>query len=822
MHDIPPHITAVLSALKFSGSRREPLRALSDSEWEDFLSRWGILRLMIPLRRTCGDFLPEWVRSRIDLNLADNAQRFERTKVVYLECADALRDIGADHIVLKGFAHSPDFVDHPRFRPQSDIDIYCPPESIRDARDALSRLGYEPARGIRFAFADHLPTMVRKTDWKWRGHNFDPEMPVSFELHFCLWNRSLVRFGPNDLDQFWLRRIERRLDDLSFPALSSVDGLGYCAVNVLRDVLIGSMSVPLVYELARFLHRHADNEAFWRSWRDLHDDSLRGLEAISFRVAAHYFGCLLPEEVNREIDRQPLAIKMWFEKYEDSSLSALFRRNKDAIWLHLALIESPRDKRAVLFRHLVPTRIPSLEAPYIQKTEKDGQNNAGAVWKRLRYVSYVSRRVYDNARILPSTLWHGVRLWWSATELGGSFLTFLAMWLLITFGMYVFFLLYNLYLIDRGLRENTLGLMTSAMTLGSVAGTIPAGILAQRVGLRNAFLVCLMLLSMVSALRLVFISETPLLVLAFIAGTVTVILPVALTPAIAQLTNEKSRPLGFSVVLSCGIASGILGGQAAGRLPDWVMRMRPLTTALHAKEAALLLACSLLALAIVPASRLRFASRPVRERRIYPRNPFLFRFLIAIAVWSLAIGGLSPFFNVYFSRYLHASLKQMGTIYSISHVSQLLAMLAAPILFRKLGLVTSIFCTQIATAVALGCLATVSGAATATTIYMGYVAFQWMSEPGILSLLMNHVTPTERTGASALNLLVVNVSQAIAATLAGVSFVRFGYPVVLCVLAGVTLSSALLFRFLLAEVPSSAPGKLANCSREIGCGSSRQ
>ena len=40
MHDVPPHITSVLSALKFSESRRESLRALTDSEWENILSRW--------------------------------------------------------------------------------------------------------------------------------------------------------------------------------------------------------------------------------------------------------------------------------------------------------------------------------------------------------------------------------------------------------------------------------------------------------------------------------------------------------------------------------------------------------------------------------------------------------------------------------------------------------------------------------------------------------------------------------------------------------------------------------------------------------------
>ena len=803
MSEVPPSIAAVLSALRFSAPRPEPLRSLTDSEWNTILSCWQIRRLIIPLRRTYSESLPEWVRLRIDENLADNVLRFERIKSAYSEFADALDGGGAEHLLLKGFAQWPDFVEHPRFRLQSDIDIYCPPESIVGARDVLSRLGYRPLAGTHKQadgdLPDHLPTMVRKTGWRWRGNFYDPEMPVSFELHYRFWNEKLFRFGPKELDQFWNRRIERRMDEISFPGLDPIDNLGYTALNVLRDALGGEVSAQLMYELARFLHMNAENTEFWKNWRELHDDSLRGAEAVSFRLALHHFGCSLPAEVETEINQLPISAKVWFHNYGDSPFSSSFRENKDVVWLHLALLHSRRDKRLVLFKRLFPSRIPALDAPYIHAPAEDTQKSFAAIRKGGRYIGYLATRVSTHLRVLPTALWRGARLWWSSKELSADFLTFLAVWFLVNFGIYIFFFLYNLYLLDRGLRENILGLMTSATTLGSVAGAIPAGMLAQRVGIRSSLLVCLTTLSLVSAMRLVFVSEAPLLVLAFVAGAFSAILPVALTPAIAQLTSAKSRPLGFSVVLSTGIGLGILGGPVAGRLPGWLMELSASVTAARAKEAGLLLACGVMALGLLPASRLRFGSRPLREKRIYPRNPFVFRFLTAMAIWSVAIGGFSPFFNIYFSRYLHTPLQHLGTIYSISHLSQLAAMLAAPVLFRKFGLVTGIVYTQLATAIALGCLATASGATAATTIYMCYVAFQWMSEPGVLSLLMNHVAPKEQAGASALNILVINTSQAIAAAAAGFSFVRYGYPVVLSVLCGVALSAALLFRLLLGK-----------------------
>jgi hypothetical protein len=68
-----------------------------------------------------------------------------------------------------------------------------------------------------------------------------------------------------------------------------------------------------------------------------------------------------------------------------------------------------------------------------------------------------------------------------------------------------------------------------------------------------------------------------------------------------------------------------------------------------------------------------------------------------------------------------------------------------------------------------------------------------MSEPGLNSLLMNHVEERERSGASAVTFLVAFGAQALAAFAAGKLLVRFDYgPVVAgaAVLAGI---AALMF-----------------------------
>jgi predicted MFS family arabinose efflux permease len=234
-------------------------------------------------------------------------------------------------------------------------------------------------------------------------------------------------------------------------------------------------------------------------------------------------------------------------------------------------------------------------------------------------------------------------------------------------------------------------------------------------------------------------------------------------------------------------------------LPGWLARIEPAATPTHIKQSALLVGCGITALALWPTSRLRFTPTRAPEKKSYRLNPFLLRFLPAMAVWSLVTGGFSPFANIYFAQHLHMPVQRISLVFSASQLSQVVAILGAPLIFRKFGLVTGIMYMQIATAVALGCLSVIPGAGTAALVYVGFMAFQWMSEPGMYSLLMNSVTPSERSGASAMNFLVISAAQAVVAFVAGNGFARFGYPAVIGMTAGLALLTALLFRLLLGN-----------------------
>jgi MFS family permease len=360
-------------------------------------------------------------------------------------------------------------------------------------------------------------------------------------------------------------------------------------------------------------------------------------------------------------------------------------------------------------------------------------------------------------------------------------------------GLSIYFFLFNIVLIGHGYTEKTLGLITSTMAIGNLAGAIPAGKLARRFGLRPVLLVCFLLASIVFSARAILLSFTWQIPLTLLAGITLSAWAICVAPTVAHLTNERQRPFAFSLVFSLGIGVGAIGGFAGSRFPGWLSSRHVIIHSIRPDQLVLLGSSCIVALGIWPVTKLVFGDLrlPVQTRPLL--SPGLLRFLAAIAVWSLVTGSFSPFANVFFAQHLRMSLPEIGNAFSISQAVQVVAVLFAPVLMKRFGLVGGIVSTQLVVASLLFALAVVAHPAAATTAYVGFTAFQWMNEPGLYSLLMGMVPADERSGASSYNNFVMSASQAIAATLAGGAFARYGYPFALRGIAVIALVAAALF-----------------------------
>ena len=326
-----------------------------------------------------------------ELARTKNSLRAAKIAAAYEEIAGLF-----DHVVLKGFTHVPDFVEDFRLRTQYDLDLYVPDGERDIAWKKLLTIGYEPIEELEGLAADHLPTLVRKTNWEWRGDYFDPEIPVSIEVHFQFWDMKTDRLRADGIENFWARRQDN--------SLHPVDKLGYAALHLTRHLFRGHVRAFHAWELARFLHTRHDQD-FWRTWRELHSPSLRRMEAVAFLLARTWFACDLSPEAASEVAALPDKVRRWFEKYGWSPLDP--QPNKHELALQLALIEPIGDRLRVLRRKLLPSTLPGpVDAVHVPE---DRMTLFRRLKKQSRYVAYLGSRALFHLRLLVPTLLQNIR-----------------------------------------------------------------------------------------------------------------------------------------------------------------------------------------------------------------------------------------------------------------------------------------------------------------------------------------------------------------------------------------------------------------------------
>ncbi len=409
------------------------------------------------------------------------------------------------------------------------------------------------------------------------------------------------------------------------------------------------------------------------------------------------------------------------------------------------------------------------------------------------------------------SFWRNPFAWLREKNMGAGFWMFFAAAFFFDAGFAVYVFLFNLYLVDFGFNERSIGLIGGAVTLGSLIGTLPAGVLAGKFGVRPLLVFCFVAAPVVGVLRVLWMWEPAQIGMAFLGGLSMCGWGVCFLPAVARLTTEGNRTSGFSLIFSASIATSTLGGIVCGYLPQWLKMTGIAMQALEVKRLILVVSCGIAAAGLIPALRLKLPPQNIEERPAeflparkswlwaWKRHPFLLRFLPLMALWSAVLAAFTPFANVYLSRNLHIPMTRIGLIFSTAQIVQFCMGLVAPLIFRALGLRNGIVAMQIFTAIALGSLAGTQSGNLAIVLYLTFSAAQWASAPGLYNLLMNETPDKERSTGAAMTLFCNALAGSAATAGAGILFGRFGYPPVLLGIAMLALAVALMFRLLMTS-----------------------
>jgi MFS family permease len=433
----------------------------------------------------------------------------------------------------------------------------------------------------------------------------------------------------------------------------------------------------------------------------------------------------------------------------------------------------------------------------------------------------------DSCAQESTSRWRHPSAWLRKQRLSRNFWIFFSAAFFFDAGFSVYFFLFNLYLLDFHFSDRSIGLIGGALTLGSLVGTLPAGFLAGKIGLRPLLAICFASASLLNGLRVVWMWNAAQIVLAFLAGIAMCMWGVCFLPAVARLTTEKNRTSAFSLIFSVSIGTSILGGIVSGYLPVWFKAAGIALQAAEIKRLILLVACGIALMSFLPLLYLRIPAQSREQAdgtarankrwfHVLTHDPFLLRLLPLMALWAAVLAAFTPFANVYLSRELHIPLARIGLIFSATQALQFCMGLLVPIIVRALGLIHGIVATQLIAALALMAMSVSGNGALAIVLYLLFSAAQWASSPVLYNLLMNETPDQQRSTAAAMALF----SNAFAATLAtsgaGTLFTRFGYRSVLLGIAGVALVAAVLFRILITPQRAGTSAAMAAPCLEEG------
>ena len=372
---------------------------------------------------------------------------------------------------------------------------------------------------------------------------------------------------------------------------------------------------------------------------------------------------------------------------------------------------------------------------------------------------------------------------------------------LFNLGVSVFMFLYNLLMLDLGFRERSLGIFASALALGGMAGTIPMGMVAGRLGLKRVLTTSLLLIGISYCARAFLIWPPAQVVFSFLDGLMLCGWVVCAAPAVAMVVEEERRPFAFSVIYASAIASQSLAGVIGGNMPVWCRRAGEFLasaqiSSVTAMRITMAAACAIIAFAALPVALLTKDARHSSAWRFHRPSRFLVRFLIAMALWGGAVALFNPFTNVFFSRHLGVATARLGNFFGVAQLLQAAIVLTMPILVKRAGLSRGIFVAQLATSAALVWLSRESSLLGAEAAYCAYMGAQHLCDPAIQSLLMNRVAEKLRSEATSMTYLVLSLAQACSSATGGFAFASFQYAHVLLGVAAAAAGAAVLFRWL--------------------------
>ena len=362
----------------------------------------------------------------------------------------------------------------------------------------------------------------------------------------------------------------------------------------------------------------------------------------------------------------------------------------------------------------------------------------------------------------------------------------------------IYGVVFNLYVLDRGFGMDFLGLLLSVSLLATSLASIPAGMLCDRFD-RKKLIVGSSVFSGLAMLPL-FLSPSPSIMLASsaLSGMLGTIAIVCATPFLTDNCERDEAVHVFSSSSALTWAAMVIGSALGGMLP-MLLPLLPLQASRYQVTlvASMLLVfggCALLLFLKDTKCVVKKRNSPLLNWKIPSADTLKFTSISIII--GIGAGMIVPYFNVYFTKFIHASVFQTGLIFAVANVFMVAGFIVIPHLAAKIGRARSAVITQAASLPFLIIMAITTNILAASAAYIMRMFLMNMASPAQTSLQMEVIHPEER--GFAVGLMSTGNSMAVAAStyISGTLLVGGNYvlPFVITILAYI-VAAALLYYF---------------------------
>jgi MFS family permease len=368
----------------------------------------------------------------------------------------------------------------------------------------------------------------------------------------------------------------------------------------------------------------------------------------------------------------------------------------------------------------------------------------------------------------------------------------------------VFELFFNLYLLGMGFDAAFIGVANTLLGVASIASSLPAGLIADRIGRKRAMLVGLAGL-LITHLGIAFVRQGWAIIGFFVLyGLLAPLLYASIAPFLTENSTPQERAILFTLDSSLMNLAWSISTVGGGYLPGLLaplLDVGPESTLAY--RTVLLLGGAGLSVSFVPLLLIR--ERPATEARVravqhvgrrFSNPALLVKLVVPRLFFSFGAGLFFPFLTLFFKQRFAVPDATLGWIVGVTSALAVPTMLVGGAVAERLGKIRAAFVSRLISTPLLLFIGLAPSLPVAVAAHWIRGGFMRLGQPLYISFAMEQLAERERATGSSLLRIGWDAGWSLGPLVSGLLQARVGFtPLILSTVGLYAVGLGLIYLF---------------------------